>query len=66
MPLVVCDFVGVNDESLAVILGHDIQDKMCIRDSLSRALARLRGRDRDDNPLAEQQPATLRDANPVP
>lgn len=26
MPLVVCDFVGVNDESLAVILGHDIQD----------------------------------------
>lgn len=26
VPLVVCDFVGVNDESLAVILGHDIQD----------------------------------------
>ena len=37
-----------------------------LRQDLSRTLARLRGRDRDDNPLAEQQPATLRDANPVP
>lgn len=26
VPLVVCDFVGVNDEGFAVILGHDIQD----------------------------------------
>ncbi|MFR3615871.1 MAG: glycosyltransferase family 2 protein [Bifidobacterium sp.] len=37
-----------------------------VRQDLSRTLARLRGRDRDDNPLAEQQPATLRDADPVP
>ena len=26
VPLVVCDFVGVEDEGFAVILGHDIQD----------------------------------------
>ncbi len=26
VPLVVCDFVGVDDEGLAVVLGHDIQD----------------------------------------
>lgn len=26
VPLVVCDFVGVDDEGLAVVLGHDVQD----------------------------------------
>lgn len=26
VPLVVCDFVGVEDEGFAVILGHDVQD----------------------------------------
>ena len=26
VPLGVCDFVGVDDEGLAVVLGHDVQD----------------------------------------
>ena len=26
VPLVVCDFVGVDDEGFAVVLGHDVQD----------------------------------------
>ena len=34
--------------------------------NLSRAVTRLRGRDRDDDPLAEQRPASVRNAHPVP
>ena len=36
-----------------------------LRQDLPRAVARFRGRDRNDHPLTEQQPASVRNANPV-